>query len=194
MKPWLWLLAILMVCAGAAPASAQQENQSAETAKSEKPALLHAYRVDFSINEMEDGKKINSRRYSVNLNAGDWQKLKIGTRVPVATGSFSGTGKETNPLVNTQFQYIDVGTNIDCHLDQRGDDFVGLQVRSDFSNFSTPEEQHPSQPILKQPIIRQIAINGSTLVQPGKTVVIGTVDDPNSNREFQLEATVTRLR
>jgi len=40
--------------------------------------------------------------------------------VPVATGSFSsgvgstGTGSNgISPLVNTQFQYIDVGVNID---------------------------------------------------------------------------------
>ena len=48
-------------------------------------------------------------------------KLRIGDRVPVATGSFqagvgvgstAGTGF-VNPLVNTQFQYIDVGVNVD---------------------------------------------------------------------------------
>jgi general secretion pathway protein D len=40
-------------------------------------------------------------------------KLRVGDRVPVATGSFqAGTGvgsSGVNPLVNTQFQYIDVG-------------------------------------------------------------------------------------
>ena len=48
-------------------------------------------------------------------------KLRIGDRVPVATGSFQagvGVGSTggagfVNPLVNTQFQYIDVGVNID---------------------------------------------------------------------------------
>ena len=28
----------------------------------------------------------------------------------------------------------------------------------------------------------------------GKPVIIGAVDDPNSNRQFQLEATATRLK
>ena len=48
-------------------------------------------------------------------------KLRIGDRVPVATGSFQagvGVGSTggagfVNPLVNTQFTYIDVGVNID---------------------------------------------------------------------------------
>src|SRR5580692_11362287 len=41
--------------------------------------------------------------------------LKIGERLPVATGSFQPGigGVGINPLVNTQFQYIDVGVNID---------------------------------------------------------------------------------
>src|SRR6266404_2866 len=48
-------------------------------------------------------------------------KLNIGDRVPVATGSFQagvGVGSTSgagfvNPLVNTQFQYIDVGVNVE---------------------------------------------------------------------------------
>lgn len=51
------------------------------------------------------------------IRALDNQKasLKIGDRVPVATGSFQPGigGVGINPLVNTQFQYIDVGVNID---------------------------------------------------------------------------------
>src|SRR6267378_3089832 len=49
----------------------------------------------------------------------DQQKatLKIGDRVPIATGSFSSAGGVSgggiSPLVNTQFQYLDVGVNID---------------------------------------------------------------------------------
>src|SRR5213076_3535405 len=47
------------------------------------------------------------------IRAVDGQKasLKIGDRVPVATGSFQPGigGVGINPLVNTQFQYLDVG-------------------------------------------------------------------------------------
>src|SRR6185503_7281454 len=43
--------------------------------------------------------------------------LKIGDRVPIATGSvgnaLGGNFAGVNGLVNTQFQYIDVGVNID---------------------------------------------------------------------------------
>ena len=63
------------------------------------------------------------------IRALDGQKatLKIGDRVPVATGSFQPGigGVGINPLVNTQFQYLDVGVNIDItprvHAERRSD-------------------------------------------------------------------------
>src|SRR5258706_12579309 len=51
---------------------------------------------------------------------GQTAKLRIGDRIPIATGSFSsglgiaaGAAGGINPLVNTQFTYLDVGVNID---------------------------------------------------------------------------------
>ena len=39
-----------------------------------------------------------------------------------------------------------------------------------------------------------LRINASTLALPGKPMVVGSLDDPNSKREFQLEVTVTKLK
>src|SRR6267143_1172119 len=52
---------------------------------------------------------------------GQTAKLRVGDRVPVATGSFQAgvgvgggaAGGLVNPLVNTQFQDLDVGVNVD---------------------------------------------------------------------------------
>jgi hypothetical protein len=43
-------------------------------------------------------------------------------------------------------------------------------------------------------VIRQLKISGSTLALLGKPMVMGSVDDPNSKRQFQLEVTMTKLR
>lgn len=176
----VWLVAVSLVfCWGLITLHAQEENKAASednktrTERPEKP--VHAYRIDFSIRELEDGKKINTRHYSMDLNSGPWSAIKIGTRVPVSPTQGS-------------FQYIDLGTSIDCEVGEQGED-VTLDIRSDFSNLSGPEEQHSTQPI-----IRQIKINGRTVTALAKPVIIGAVDDPNSNRQFQLEATVTRLK
>jgi hypothetical protein len=42
--------------------------------------------------------------------------------------------------------------------------------------------------------LRQFTINGSTVAVVGRSIVIGSVDDPNSKRQFQLEVTVSRLK
>jgi len=141
----------------------------------------HAYRLDFTVSEIEDGKKINSRQYSMNMY-GDANEIKIGTRVPVE-------------LKNNEVQYMDVGTNIWCRLRDRRDvtwlgNDVMLNVRSEISNFAVPEQQGQST----RPILRQLKIDASTIATVGKSIVLGVVDDPNSKRQFQLEVTVTKLR
>lgn len=156
---------------------AQEEHKQASETASAK--VVHAYRVDFSINELQDGKKINTRHYSMILTSGDRNQIKIGTRVPVSIGS----------SVSTQFQYMDVGTNINCRIVDAASEDLSLEVHADFSNLSSPEEQHSTPPI-----VRQVTLSGTTLTTPGKPVLIGSADDPNSNRQFQLEATVTKLR
>ncbi len=142
----------------------------------------HSYRLDFTINELEEGKKINSRQYSMNLNSGDQNEIKIGTRVPVE-------------VKQGEIQYLDVGTNIWCRLRDRVDiswlaNDLMLNVRSDLSNFAIADQQGQST----RPVIRQVKIDSSAIASTGKSTVIGAVDDPNSKRQFQLEVTVTRVK
>jgi len=62
--------------------------------------------------------------------------LKIGERVPVATGSFQPGigGVGINPLVNTQFQYLDVGVNIDVTPHVHADHEVTLKITMEISS------------------------------------------------------------
>lgn len=61
--------------------------------------------------------------------------LKIGDRIPVATGSFSpGTGGGISPLVSTQFQYIDVGVNVDITPHIHSDREVTLKMSLEISS------------------------------------------------------------
>jgi type II secretory pathway component GspD/PulD (secretin) len=89
-----------------------------------------------------------------------------------------------------EFQYIDVGTNIWSRL-KSGNGQLELRVRAEISNFAIPDQGQGHD---SRPIIRQLKIEASTLAQMGKPMVVGSVDDPNSKRQFQLEVTVTKLR
>jgi hypothetical protein len=155
--------------------AAKPEMNAKPSKRAEKP--VHAYRVDFSLNELEDGKKINTRQYSVNVNSDESNEIKIGTRVPVES-------KEG------EFQYMDVGTNVWCRIEERSDG-VALSVRAENSNFAIPDQGTGHD---ARPVIRQLKISGSTLALLGKPMIVGSMDDPNSKRQFQLEVTVTKLR
>jgi hypothetical protein len=173
------MLAALIPAAGIRAASAQAAPNP--TAEAVEPG--HAYRIDFTLNEIEDGKKINSRQYSMNLNAGDQSEIKIGTRVPVE-------------VKDREIQYLDVGTNIWCRMRDRKDvtwlgNDVLLNVRSEVSSIVPPE---PGQGERSMPPLRQLRIEASTIAVVGKPMVVGVVDDPNSKRQFQLEVTATKLR
>ncbi len=168
-------LSLSVVLGLATKRSWSQESTSAKAESQESAKTPQPYRLDFSVNELEDGKKINSRQYSMDLNANDANELKIGTRVPVEAA-------------HEQFQYMDIGTNIWCRIGERPEG-IPLSVRAEISNFATPEGGNASRPI-----IRQFRINASTLAQLGKPTVVGSVDDPASKRQFQLEVTVTKLR
>jgi hypothetical protein len=146
---------------------------------------VEPYRLDFSFNELADGKIVNTRHYSLNLTTNDSNEIKIGTRVPVLTGAPVGPGG------NTQFEYIDLGTNIWAQVREHGDELV-LAVRSEVSNLDMNSDSGHGKDL--PPVVRQIKLSGATLLVLGKPIIIGSMDDPSSKRQFQLEVTVTKLR
>ena len=68
--------------------------------------------------------------------------------------------------------------------------FKLLNLRAEISNFAVPDQQGQNV----HPTLRQLKIEGSTIAIVGKPLVVGSVDDPNSKRQFQLEVTVNKLK
>lgn len=103
-------------------------------------------------------------------------KLRIGDRVPVATGSFQagvGVGSTAgagfvNPLVNTQFTYIDVGVNVDItpHVHPNRD--VSLKVAIEVSSVTGTSTIGGIQ----QPIISQRKIDHEIRLKEGETSIM----------------------
>ena len=189
-KMFVVLIAVATIGLWFAPrlAEAQEgskESSSAEPAKPKPVQPVQSYRLDFSFDEVSDGKILNTRHYSMNMTGGNPNEIKIGTRVPVASGSSSSTP------ASTQYQYLDIGTNIWAQLREHGDEFI-LVVRGEVSNLDVETGEHSGA--FLPPVVRQIKINGDTLLVVGKPIVIGSVDDPSSKKQFQLEVTVTKLK
>jgi general secretion pathway protein D len=109
------------------------------------------------------------------IRALDGQKasLKIGDRVPVATGSFQPGigGVGINPLVNTQFQYLDVGVNIDItpHVHAGGE--VTLKMMMDVSAVTGNSNIGG----ISQPIIGQRKIEHEIRLREGEVNLLGGI-------------------
>ncbi|HEV2388424.1 MAG TPA: hypothetical protein VGS20_14355 [Candidatus Acidoferrales bacterium] len=109
---------------------------------------------------------------------GDTAHLRIGSRIPIATGAFQagvgvGVGAAgtslVNPLVNTQFQYQDVGVNIDVTPRVHPDGDISLKLSIEVSSVSSFENIGGIQ----QPVISQKKIEHEIRLKSGEVNVLG---------------------
>ncbi|HXM66422.1 MAG TPA: cohesin domain-containing protein [Candidatus Acidoferrum sp.] len=106
--------------------------------------------------------------------------LKIGERVPVATGSFQPGigGVGINPLVNTQFQYLDVGVNIDVTPHVHADREITLKISMEISSVVS----QASIGGISQPIIGQKKIEHEIRLKDGESSLIGGIFDDSQTK------------
>ena len=114
----------------------------------------------------------------IRITDGEKASLKIGERVPIATGSFQagvgvgvgGGAGVVNPLVNTQFQYLDVGVNIDVTPRVHPDGDVSLTLSLEVSSVIGESTIGGIQ----QPIIGSNKIGPDQIrLKPGEVSVLG---------------------
>jgi general secretion pathway protein D len=108
--------------------------------------------------------------------------LKIGERVPVATGSFQPGigGVGINPLVNTQFQYLDVGVNIDVTPHVHADREVTLKITMEISSVVGQS----SIGGISQPIIGQKKVEHEIRLADGESSLIGGIFDDSQTKSL----------
>ena len=108
--------------------------------------------------------------------------LKIGERVPIATGSFQPGigGVGINPLVNTQFQYLDVGVNIDVTPHVHADREVTLKITMEISSVVGQS----SIGGISQPIIGQKKIEHEIRLRDGESSLIGGIMDDSQTKSL----------
>jgi len=108
---------------------------------------------------------------------GQTAKLRIGDRIPIATGSFQagvGVGSTggagfVNPLVNTQFTYLDVGVNIDLTPRVHPNRDVSLKLKVEVSSHTGDQAIGG----ISQPIISQRVIEHDIRLKEGEVSILG---------------------
>lgn len=118
------------------------------------------------------------------IRALDNQKatLKIGDRIPIATGSFQPGigGVGINPLVNTQFQYQDVGVNIDITPHVHAGREVTLKITMDISSVTGQSNLGG----ITQPIIGQRKIEHEIRLKDGEANLLGGILEDSQTKSL----------
>ena len=168
-----FVLTFLGALANAAPRSGKQEH-GVQAAKKEAAQDSSVYRVSYKVNELENGKIINSRSYTVMAKAGNRVSADVGSRIPVA---FQG-----------KLDYQNVGMAFSCTIYPQEEN---LTVHSEF-NMNTLAGKASTSPLLPPPVIRRLYLWDDAVATIGKPAFVGSIDDVVSNRRFVIEVTVTK--
>ncbi len=142
----------------------------------DKPEVA-LYKLDITMHDSTDVAAKNGRRYSLLLNGNNKSVMKMGNRVPAATG---GSG---------QFTYIDVGVNIEAVVGERNGRYL-VHANLDMSTVIPPDKTASAIP---NPTISQIKIDIDTSLTAGKPTVVASFDDPSTARKVDIDFLLTKM-
>ena len=172
MKTLMWTAVVIFLMSVAV--SAQEKTEAPE---SKAPAT---YRMQYTIVELADGKRVNSRTYETMIaeppqHQATWSKIRMGNKIPLTS--------EKGPT------YMDTGLSIDAGLRKWGDQLYGS---TRFELNSVAPEQQGSQS--GAPVLRSIKLEADNALVLGQKTVIAGGDDVNTNHRFEIELVVTRIK
>jgi len=172
--------ALILTCS-CAGVLAQAGSGNKEGSTNNEPVAPKTYRLTYTVSELDGAKHLGTQRYAMTIDTGTGNaQIKLGSRVPIATGSFN-TENPANPA-NVQFQYLDVGLNISARVREFA---TGMEVVSKLEQSGVAEEK--SSIGANDPVIRQATLENTALLTLGKPVMLGSLDVPGSTRHLDIE-------
>jgi hypothetical protein len=149
-----------------------------KVADSLKPAVF--YRLNFAIREMEGDKLLDTRNYSLWAQTGRSEKMTAGSEVPYASSS-------------STMSYRKVGVSINCTLTET-DGNLSLWLNLEMSGVAPSEKSADPGMQLMQVVFRSVSFSADAALIPGRSTMIGSVDDPATKRRFQVDVTATKTK
>jgi hypothetical protein len=175
-----------------------KEESKATAVRQEGPQA----KVQIVFTEYDGEKKVKSLPYTllarvgVEGKDGPWSKIRMGSRVPVATGG--GAPNSFN------FQYIDVGTNVDCSASQVPDGRfrLALMMERSWVEAESTSSDGKSMPSsiearvgeFREPVIRQFRSDSSVILREGQTLETNFATDPVSGKIIKLEVSLNLVK
>jgi general secretion pathway protein D len=122
---------------------------------------------------------------SPRIRATDDQKatMKIGSRIPIATGSYSTPGLASTAAIGyaqTQFQYQDVGVNIEMTPSVHYDHDVTLKIKIEVSAESGTETIEG----VTEPIISQRVVDQTIRLREGEASILGGIQNKQEQNNW----------
>ncbi len=174
---------------------AQDKEKSGGEAKStQTEKAVTPLRVQVVFTEFEGDKKIGNLPYTFLVNAddrGSQAAVRMGLRVPIETSSNTGV---------KQFQYQDVGTNIDGRAAKADDGrfFLSLSVeRSSVylpGTAGKPAAVGGSEISSAQPIVQQFRTQVNLLIRDGQTIQSTVATDPVTGHVTKVDVTLNAIK
>jgi general secretion pathway protein D len=120
---------------------------------------------------MSDARTKIQQSPEVRVSDGQKVTLKIGEKYPYATGSFQpGVGTVgVSPLVSTQFQFVDIGVNLELTPHVHGSDEVTIHAKVDITGINNTLNLGG----LSQPIIGQKTNEADVRLKDGEVSLMG---------------------
>ncbi|MGA8940428.1 MAG: secretin N-terminal domain-containing protein [Acidobacteriaceae bacterium] len=144
-----------------------------------------AYRLAYTLTELDGGKTIGTEHLSMVVVEGQRTSIKEGDKVPVATGSYA----TENATSQTQFTYLDVGMNIDSSLTEHEGGAI-LKAKVEQSSLGAPSTIAGIQ----EPVVRQTVFDGIATLILDKPVMLGSIDVPNSTHHFDIAVVLQAIK
>jgi hypothetical protein len=189
---------LLLALAGGYRVFAQEAPKAPEQARAPEPAA-HYYHLEFLIQELgTDGKPTNGRNYStiVSTDRGDkYSAIRTGSRIPIITGAFQGStgGSPAESKPNFQYQYIDVGVNIDTQNVHEIGHQLAIYLKAEISSLAESSHTLGSE-LPNDPVIRQNTWQASVVIPVGKPTVVFSSEALDNKGGMQLVVTATPLQ
>lgn len=179
----LLAFSILPVCVRA---QQQAKNSSGES--------VTRMRLDIVLSEYNGSKEVENLPYSLFLEStpypgqpGRVWSVRMGLKVPIATSAVDNG-------VSTQYQYQDVGTDIDAGAKPLGDGLYDLNVSVDRSSvYSANQGTDENERIPRAgglPVVRAFRSNFDLALRDGQTMQGPSATDPFNGHVLKISVTL----
>lgn len=146
--------------------------------KPSEPDKRPVVKVQVVLSRYEGDHKTSSLPFTMLATAdGERVSFRTGSQIPIATAADNG---------KTNFQYIDVGTNIDCGVKTAEDGRFNVVLN--FQDRSATDKVPVGGSV--QPVLRNLQYTSSVLLKDGETKQFVAASDKASGEMIKIDVTL----